>query len=149
MEQTKQDFIEWWNQSPFFKWADLEIMEAADGKSELKLNVQRHHRGGGGTKAVHGGIIAYMFDGLLSSAARSLAGEDLMAMATMTLNVQYLQLLNVSEVVIGKAHVQKAGKSTAYVYGELYDDKGEACSTCTGIFRYFYKKSGNKEPSKL
>ncbi|TAE49965.1 MAG: PaaI family thioesterase [Bacteroidetes bacterium] len=132
--------IERWNNSHFWKWAGIHILEVKSGWARAEIQVQPHHRGGGGTQAVNGGIMAYFFDGLLSAAARTVARENFLAMSTVNLNVSYLRLLQVESRVEGIATVIRAGGSTVFLEGKLYDDQGEICATCNGIIRLFYKK---------
>ncbi len=129
------------NGYPFYSWAGLKVTEAAGGHSTIELDVQHHHRGGGGTDAVNGGIVAYMFDGLLGSAVRSIWTADVLTQVTITLNIQYLRMIQAKSRVVGHAQVVRQGASTVFVDGEIFDDSGAACAKCTGIYRLFRKKS--------
>ena len=40
-----------WDQTPFFKWMGMRVLDAEAGRGRLVLDVQDHHRGGGGTVA--------------------------------------------------------------------------------------------------
>lgn len=131
------------NGYPFYSWAGLRVVEATEGRSTIELDVQLHHRGGGGTEAVNGGIVAYMFDGLLGSAVRSIWTEDILTQVTITLNIQYLRLLKAKTQVVGKARVIRQGSTTVFAEGEILDESETVCAKCTGIYRLF-RKSGHE-----
>ncbi|PSR23208.1 MAG: hypothetical protein C7B45_03685 [Sulfobacillus acidophilus] len=130
---NKETFI----RPEIFSWAGIRIVEAAEGRSRLELQVEDHHRGGAGTNAINGGIVAYLFDGLLGMAVRSVWTEDVVRHATISLNIQYQRLVNVKETLVGCGHVTKAGGTTVFAVGEVYDDWGLVAASCTGIYRLF------------
>ncbi|WP_053958852.1 PaaI family thioesterase [Sulfobacillus thermosulfidooxidans] len=132
------------NGYPFYSWAGLRITEAANGRSTVELDVQHHHRGGGGTDAVNGGIVAYMFDGVLGTAVRSVWTDDVVSQVTITLNIQYLRMIQAKSRIVGHGHVVRQGSSTVFVDGEILDESGEVCAKCTGIFKLFRKKSSRE-----
>lgn len=132
------------NGYPFFSWAGLRIIEAKDGHSTLELDVQHHHRGGGGTDAVNGGIVAYMFDGLLGTAVRSIWTDDIVGQVTITLNIQYQRMIAAKHRIVGHGRVVRAGSSIVFVEGEVLDESGQVAAECTGIYRIFRKKEGAK-----
>ncbi len=140
MDEQDFPFKDKWNAAPFFQWSGGQLTELRKGYAKGVLEVQPHHRGGGGTHAINGGIMAYLFDGLVSAAARTTAREGYKAMSTLSLNIQYLQLLEAEKEVWGEAEVIKSGKSTAFVEARLFNDAGEPCSTCSGIVRLFYQR---------
>ncbi len=125
------------NLHPFYSWAGIDVVEATEGESYLELRVQDHHRGGGGTDAINGGIVAYLFDGILGAAVRSAWPDDVVRHVTITLNIQYHRLLRVKHTVIGRGHVTQFGGTTVFAAGEVYDDAGLVAATCTGVYRVF------------
>ena len=125
------------NGYPFYSWAGLRIVKADNGSSILELDVGHHHRGGGGTDAVNGGIVAYMFDGLLGVAVRSVWTSSVTGQVTISLNIQYLRMLKAQTKITGRAHVTRQGTSTVFVEGEIFDESGTACAKCVGIYKLF------------
>ncbi|NMP21100.1 PaaI family thioesterase [Sulfobacillus harzensis] len=121
----------------FFEWAGMEVVEAAQGRSTVRLHVDRHHRGGGGTEAVNGGVGAYMFDGILGSAVRSTWDDEVAGQVTMTLTIQYLRPLIADDVVEGRGEVTHRGRSAVYAKGEIYDSQGRVAMRASGIFHLF------------
>jgi uncharacterized protein (TIGR00369 family) len=136
------ELIQRWNAAPYLRWADIHLLEVRPGYARAEMRLHEPHRGGGGTRAVNGGIMAYFFDGILSAAARSVAQEGFQAMSTVNLNIQYMDLLQASEKVIGEASVLRAGKGTVFAEARLFDDEGKVCTLCTGVIRLFYKRQG-------
>ncbi|GAB4395499.1 MAG: hypothetical protein OHK0053_03890 [Microscillaceae bacterium] len=134
-----QDFKKW-NLDTFYQWAGLEIVEFRPGYTKILLHVQAHHRGGGGPQAINGGIVAYLFDGLLGACAASVWDEDTTGQVTVALNIQYLGMLVAEKQVMGEAKVVKKGKSTVFLEGWVYDESGTLCVNCNGIFRLRHKK---------
>lgn len=135
------------NGYPFFSWAGLRIVEAANGSATLELDVEHHHRGGGGTNAVNGGITAYMFDGLLGVAVRSAWDPGVSGQVTISLNIQYLRMIQTENKVIGHARVTRKGASTVFVEGEIFDESGTVCAKCVGIYKLFRQRgSGISAP---
>lgn len=121
----------------FFEWASLSVVEAGEGRARVQLDVQPHHRGGGGTEAVNGGIGAYMFDGVLGTAVRSTWDEGVVGQVTMTLNIQYLRPLLADETVTAYGEVTHRGRQSAFVRGEIYDREGRVAMAATGLFHLF------------
>lgn len=126
-----------WNSATFFSWPGLRIIEADKGRSRVELEVREHHRGGGGTRAINGGIVAYMFDGLLGIAIASLWDEKVQGQVTVNLNVDYLGPVEAKERIEGTASVVRMGRSVAFAEGRVFDEVGNLCATCTGIYRLF------------
>src|SRR5215208_903867 len=57
----------------------LSLIEEEGGTSRVELDVQDHHRGGGSSRTtVNGGIVSYMFDGLLGATVASTWDEDVL-----------------------------------------------------------------------
>jgi uncharacterized protein (TIGR00369 family) len=140
MEKFKSVDIEKWNKNLFFEWAGLEIVEADDGYAKMILHIEPQHQGGGGTKAINGGIVAYLFDGLLGVCTATQWDENTIGMATISLNINYVGMLYAEKIVIGEAKVVKRGRGTVFLEGNVKDDVGNLAATCTGIYKLRQKK---------
>ncbi|MDA8193871.1 MAG: PaaI family thioesterase [Thermaerobacter sp.] len=125
------------NGYPFYSWAGLRVVQASQGASVVELEVKRHHRGGGGTEAINGGIVAYMFDGLLGVAVRSAWPPSVSGQVTISLNIQYLRMLKAEKTVTGRAQITRMGTSTVFVEGQIFDETGTSCAKCVGIYKLF------------
>jgi len=130
-----------WNARPFFRWPGFRVVEARDGQARVELLVEEHHRGGGGTRAVNGGIVAYLFDGLLGAAVFS-SRDDITGQVTVSLNITYLRMLEAERQVVGTARVISGGRNLVFAQGEVMDEHGNVCATCSGIYRIFTDQRG-------
>ena len=126
-----------WNEAPFFAWPGIRIVRAADGEAFVELDVADHHRNGCEDGPVNGGIAAYLVDGLFGVCAHSARDEGVTGQVTMSITVNYLRPLLAARVVRAEARVVRAGRTAAYLAGELYGDGPEPCVSATGIYRYF------------
>ena len=121
----------------FFEWAGLTVVEAGNGRARVRLDIEPHHRGGGGTEAINGGIGAYMFDGVLGTAVRTTWDEGVAGQVTMSLNIQYLRPLIGDDTVMAYGEVTHRGRQSVFVRGEIYDREGRAAMAATGLFHLF------------
>jgi uncharacterized protein (TIGR00369 family) len=106
----------------------------------LELDVEEHHRGGGGSEAVNGAIAAYAFDCALGTASASTWDDDVRAQVTVTMNVNYLRMARAERLLRLTAEVAQRGRSLVFVSGELLDENGETCATATGTYRLFRER---------
>ena len=134
----------------FYEAQQLTAEESSPGQAILRLVDPRDdQRGGGGTSALNGGVIAYMFDGALGAAVASLAmrqfGNDAgeipgYAEATISLTINYVKpALGNSFEAHGTAI--RTGRTVAFAEGKLYDAEGEVCATASGVWRIVIPKS--------
>jgi uncharacterized protein (TIGR00369 family) len=121
----------------FFRWAGIRILEVGGGRAVTELEVADHHRGGGGTRAINGGIVAYMFDGTLGLAVGSTWDAGVRAQVTLTLTIHYLRRLDAERRVVCTAEVVRRGGQTVFVDGAIRDEGGRLAATCNGIYRLF------------
>lgn len=129
-----------WDKTPFFEWMGMRVIEAADGRGRLVLDVQDHHRGGGGTSAVNGGVLAYMLDAVVGLAVHSSNPADTVGQVTLSLNVDYLAPMMVAAQVIGEGEVVRRGGSLAFVDGRLYADDGSVACRAHAVLRVFRRR---------
>lgn len=133
----------------FYEAQQLTAEEVGSGKTILRLvDPREDQRGGGGTSALNGGVIAYMFDGALGAAVASLAvqtygddGHDIpgYAESTISLTINYVKpaLGNAFEA---HGSAVRTGRTVAFAEGKLYDADGEICATASGVWRIFLPK---------
>lgn len=124
------------NESPFMRWAGLRLVEARPGYTRIELDVEPHHRSGGGTAAVNGGIMAYMVD---ASAGMTLfttwTGREA-AQVTIDLHITYLRPAY-TDRVIAEGRLLHRGKTVGIVETELRTAEGELCAKGKATFRIF------------
>ena len=130
-----------WNEIDFFRWPGLKLIEAENGLARVELRVEDHHRGGGGSpKHVNGGIVSYMFDGLLGAAVESTWDEGVIGQVTITLNVQFVDAVEAESRIEGTARVLRRGGGLVFGEGQIFDERGRLGATCTGVYKLFRDK---------
>lgn len=127
--------IEEWNSKAFMQWAGLRVLSASDGTATLELDVRDHHRGGGGTRAINGAIVAYMHDVIQGIAIGSLLEANVLRMATLHLNIEYPKLLLCDDKAVATARVLRLGHTIAFCDSDFRDAAGDICSRSTGTYQ--------------
>lgn len=130
-----------WNEIDFFRWPGLKLLESENGVVRVELSVEDHHRGGGGSpRHVNGGIVSYMFDGMLGAAVESTWDKGVVGQATITLNVQFVDAIEAEERIEGSARVLRRGGSLVFGEGQIFDERGRLGATCTGVYKLFRER---------
>lgn len=129
-----EERLERWNSAAYFTWMGLELVEAEGGRARAVLRIHDHHRGGGGTPAVNGGVIAYVFDGALGAAVATL--QQGRPQVTLQLNISYLRMLT-GDLAVCDARVVRAGNHIAFTEAQLLDDQDRICATAQCTYRLF------------
>ena len=136
-----------WNEIDFFRWPGLRLIEAGKGVARVELDVQDHHRGGGGSpRHVNGGIVSYMFDGLLGAAVESTWDEGVIGQVTITLNVQFVDAIEAENRIEGEARVLRRGGGLVFGEGQIFDERGKLGATCTGVYKLFRTRRDAQAP---
>lgn len=129
-----------WNGRPLFEWAGIRIVEARDGRSVLELEVEPHHRGGGGSEAVNGAIVAYGFDCALGTASASTWDDTVRAQVTISMNVNYLRMAQAERSLRLTGEVVTRGRGIVFTAGELRDEHDGLCASATAAYRLFHHR---------
>ena len=148
MTDERAEAVAWFREQfdPFVQAQGLELEERGPGDFIIRLpQATPLQRGGGGTDAINGGVIAYMFDGAMGGAIASAVldrfggpGFDLtrFRMATISLTINYLSAA-LGDRFEAQGTVVKLGRGTAFAEGRFYDERGELCASATGVWRLF------------
>jgi uncharacterized protein (TIGR00369 family) len=133
----------------FFEVQNLTVEDVGLGEIIVHLtDVRDDQRGGGGTAALNGGVIAYMFDGALGAAVTSLAIDKLgidardktaFETATISLTINYVQPA-MGDRFEAHGSAVRTGRTIAFGEGKLYDEQGQVCATASGVWRLFVKQ---------
>lgn len=124
-----------WNDKPYMRWAGARVTLAEGGRSRLELEVEPHHRGGMGTEAVNGAILAYLHDVAQGAAIRSLLGDDVRAIATLNLNVTFVEAMAAADLIVGTGRAISIRSAVAFAESEFLGASGQVCCRATGTFR--------------
>ena len=120
-----------WNQHPGMRHMGAVLDLSTPGLVRAVVDpIRPEHRGGLGTDAVNGAVIAGIFDlviglcGYLQTAGRRAGVAQL--------SIQFLRPVNGSRFeVVG--HPVRAGTNLVFATSELQDEKGIVCARCDGI----------------
>lgn len=94
--------------------------------------VRPEQRGGLGSEAVNGGILAAMFD-LVIGCAPALV-DPTRRSATVQLSLNFMNAVR-GDRVIARAHVTRAGQTLVFASASIFDSKETLCATATGLSR--------------
>jgi len=119
-ENIGQRLIDLLNAAPYYRFLGMEVVEAGDGRSRLRLPVRDEHKNIYGI--VHGGVIAALLDSSCSVAVGSLMGPG-EASVTLDLRVNYIS--NVSDgMLFGTGKALHKGRFTGVGQAEIRDGTG-------------------------
>lgn len=94
--------------------------------------VREDQRGGLGSDAVNGGVLAAIFDLAIGCAPATI--DPTRRTATMQLSMNFMRPLRGSRLV-ARGRVDRAGNAVLFCSAEVLDGQGEVCATCTGLVR--------------
>lgn len=108
-------------------------LEFPDGtRVRATLPVQPQHRGGLGTMAVNGAVIAGLFDLIIGCSAALI--DPRRRSATMQLSMSF-ERPTVGDVVIAEAWIDRAGGSTLFSSATICNGAGVVSARCQGVVR--------------
>lgn len=117
--------VERFNQRDEILWFGLHGVVGDNSQACVRFsNLKTGVLGGGGTRAVNGGVIAAGFDAACVLAA--LAHYETDVVLTLTLNIQYLRLAHASPHLEFRAVVTKRSTQLCFVAAELVDGSVQA-----------------------
>jgi uncharacterized protein (TIGR00369 family) len=98
----------------------------------VHLDVQPHHEGGLGTRAVNGGVIAAIFD--LAIGCTAALVDPTRRSATMQLSMTFMRPV-LGPNVQARARIDRAGSAVLFSSASVVDKEGRVCAACTGMVR--------------
>ncbi len=119
-----------WNDSPPMRrlGARLEF-ERVDRVRAVLDPVMPYHRGGMGTEAVNGPVLAGLFD-LVIGTVGWLSRPDSRS-ATVSLAMTFLRPTRGDRIVV-EARLLRAGMNLTFAAAEIFDEQGEVTARCDG-----------------
>jgi uncharacterized protein (TIGR00369 family) len=127
------------NSSPFYRYLGMEVIEAGEGRSRLRLPVKDDMKNLYGI--LHGGVIAALLDSSCSIAVGSLMGRD---EASVTLDQRINYISNVSEgILFGEGKAVHKGRYTGVGQAEVRDEEGNLVAT--GTVTIFFIRRGESQ----
>ena len=120
--------------SPVWTWLELQVVEAADGRSVVTLPVREHYLQAYGH--VHGGLLTTLLDAAMGAALAS-ATPVSSTNVTTNLAVHYLAPASAKfagQQLRGEGSVLKVGKHIAFLSAVVRDPEDTLLATATGQF---------------
>jgi acyl-coenzyme A thioesterase PaaI-like protein len=120
-----------WNEHPGMRHMGARLDLSSPGIVRAVVDpIEPQHRGGLGTEAVNGAVIAGIFDlviglcGYLQTAGRRAGVAQL--------SIQFLRPV-LGERFEVHGHTTRTGKTLVFSFAELVDESGTVCARCDGI----------------
>ncbi|HLL05103.1 MAG TPA: PaaI family thioesterase [Myxococcaceae bacterium] len=126
-------FAEQFNQSQTLRLFSARVSFAEGRKVVVSIpEVRPEHRGGLGTSAVNGGVIAAMFDLVIGCTPALL--DPTRRCATLQLSMSFQRPLT-GDSVRAEAEIDSAGKNTLFASARIMDSQGNVCARAQGVVR--------------
>lgn len=119
-QEQKRQLLDFLNASPFYRYMQMEALDAEDGRSSFRLTVKDDFKNLYGI--LHGGVIATILDSTCSIAVASLLEPGEFSY-TLDQRVNYIGNVR-SGVLHGQGKTIHKGRKTAVSEGEIRDDDG-------------------------
>ena len=108
-------------------------------QEQILLKFEDHHRGAAETDSVYGAIPAYLHDITQAVSVCSMLSTAVTSIATINLNVDFVELMSTHDSLYYEGLVTKVGKYVAFSQSEFRDTNDRICSRGTGSFRIQYR----------
>ena len=126
-------YAELFNQSQTIRFFGLRLSFSQGEKVVITLpEVRPEHRGGLGTAALNGGVLAAMFDYAIGCTPALL--DTTRRAATMQLSMSFERPM-LGDTARAEATIDSAGTSTLFASARLYDAQGHVCARCQGVVK--------------
>jgi uncharacterized protein (TIGR00369 family) len=120
---------------PFVEELGLQLHGAADGKSELRVDLAEAHLNS--WEVAHGGVLMTMLDVAMAQAARSVQRHDATSgpgVATIEMKTSFVRPAEGELRALGKLLHRTA--TLAFCEASVFDSDGHLCAQSTGTFKY-------------
>lgn len=114
----------------------LTLKVISTGHVEYRMELLKKHEAL--PEYTHGGLIAGVADQILGAAALTVSSEDNKQVATLDLQIQFLNAAHTGKIIVGSGYVTKAGKNIIFARGEIREEgSDEMIATATGTFKTY------------
>lgn len=126
-------YAEVFNQSRTLQFFGVRISFPDGEKVEIRLDpIRQEHRGGLGTSAVNGGVLAAIFD--LAVGCTPALIDPAHRTATMQLSISFERPVS-GDSLKAEARITAHGKSVLFANAVILDQSGQECARCQGVVR--------------
>jgi uncharacterized protein (TIGR00369 family) len=94
--------------------------------------IRPEQRGGLGSEAVNGGVLAALFDLTIGCAPATI--DPTRRSATVQLSMNFMRAVR-GDILIARGKVERAGGTLLFCSSEIRDGQGQLCANCTGMVR--------------
>ncbi len=128
--ESLQALADVWNSSPPMRHLGARLeFDRVDRVRAVIDPVKPYHRGGMGTDAVNGPVLAGLFD--LAIGTVGWLTRPASRSATVTLAMTFLRPTRGNRVVV-EARLLRAGTNLTFAAAEVFDERGEVTARCDG-----------------
>ena len=120
---------------PFVEELGLELWACADGRSELRVDLEEAHLNS--WEVAHGGVLMTLLDVSMAVAARSANETEPGSgpgVATVEMKTSFMQPARGQ--LKAQARVLHKTATMAFAEASVHDDQGRLCAHATGTFKY-------------
>jgi len=126
-------YAEQFNQSQTLRYFGVRVSFPKGDTVEVVLDpVRPEQRGGLGSDAVNGGVLAALFDLVIGCTPALL--DPTRRTATMQLSMSFERPVR-GNALKAVGRIDTAGQSVLFASGEIQDEKGRVCARCQGVVR--------------
>ena len=126
-------YAETFNASATLKHFGVKIsFPDADTVQAVIDDLKPEQRGGLGTDAINGGVLAAMFD--LAIGCTPALVDPTRRSATVQLSINFMRAVR-GQKLIARSKIDRAGDVLLFASAQILDDQGVVCATCTGMSR--------------
>ncbi len=131
--QQLERYAELFNESVTLKYFGVRIAFPEGKRVEIRLDhIRPEHRGGLGTSAVNGGVLAALFD--LAIGCTPALVDPTKRTATMQLSISFEKPVFGDSLRV-ESKVNSVGKSILFATAKIFDSQGTECARCQGVVR--------------
>lgn len=125
-------YAEEFSKSLTLRFFGVKLSFPSPERLRVTLPIRPEHRGGLGSEAVNGGILAAMFDLVIGSSSALI--DPTRRSATVQLSMSFEQPVHGDELR-AEAWVDRAGNSTVFASAHIIDGEGRVCARAQGVVR--------------
>lgn len=128
---ARRKFEKQWNTSEQLQRFGCTLELSSEDLVKVHIDpIQKYHRGGMGTQALHGGILASLFD--LSIGVVGVMQSDGHSSGTVQLSISFIRPVTGNKAV-AEAWLIRATKKFVFAEAHIKDEKGNICCKAQGI----------------
>jgi uncharacterized protein (TIGR00369 family) len=146
-EAQRNDMAAHWNAHPGMRYIGARVdLSTPDLVRAVVDPIQPFHRGGLGTDAVNGAVIAGLFDLVIGLAGYLHTTGRRAGVAQ--LNVQFLRPVEGDRLEV-TGRPTRVGRTLVFAAAELRDERGTVCAVCDGIVAVSGRAQGEQPPETV